>query len=77
MVPWVFIYGINILLMFASSIVMFYSLSAGYKALGLVPLFSGVFVLFGHFAVIFFVIEQRADLDIYLAQGGSEAVTPS
>lgn len=68
MVPWIIVYAINILGMFAGSIVMFYSLPGGYKAVGLVPMFASFAVLVGHLMVVFFAMEQRADLDIYMAQ---------
>ena len=61
MVPWVFIYGINILGLFTSSIVLFYSLEGGMKALGLLPLTTGCVLLVGHFAVLYFLMEQRSD----------------
>ena len=72
MVPWVLVYAVNILALFAGSIVIFYSFVGGYKALGMIPLFAGVFVLCGHCIVVFFIIEQRADLDIYLTQQASD-----
>ena len=61
MVPWVIIYGLNILGLFTSSIVIFYSLEGGMKALGLVPLTVGCCLLIGHFAVLYFVLDQRSD----------------
>ena len=72
MVPWVIVYAVNILGMFAGSIVMFYAVPGSFKAMGLVPLFGGIGTLMGHFAVIFFILEQRADLDIYLTQQARE-----
>jgi len=61
MVPWVLIYGLNILGLFTSSIICFYSLEGGFKALGLIPLLIGCFVLVGHFAVLYFLMDQRTD----------------
>eukprot|EP00093_Oithona_nana_P005416 05416.XXX_143387_144555_1 [CDS] Oithona nana genome sequencing. len=61
MVPWVIIYGLNILGLFTSSIVIFYSLEGGMKALGIFPLMLGCCLLIGHFAVLYFVLDQRSD----------------
>ena len=61
MVPWVIIYGLNILALFTSSIVIFYSLQGGMKALGIFPLVLGCVLLIGHFAVLYFVLDQRSD----------------
>jgi hypothetical protein len=58
MVPWVLMYGINLLGLFSASIVIFYSLEAGDKAIGLIPLCAGIFILLGHLLVTFFLIEQ-------------------
>ena len=58
MVPWVFIYGINCLVLFAAAIILFFNLGSGNKPLGLLPLFWGLTVLLGQIAVIFFIIEQ-------------------
>lgn len=82
MIPWAFVYGVNILGLFAGSIVMFYSFVGAWKTLGLIPLFLGVGVLIGHCCVIFFIIEQKADLEIYIMQHqgqnpGSEPNSPS
>ena len=72
MVPWVIVYAFNILGMFGGSIVLFYAMPGGWKTVGLLPLFGGIITLMGHFGVLFFVIEQRADLEIYLAQQGRD-----
>ncbi|TRY78684.1 hypothetical protein TCAL_06637 [Tigriopus californicus] len=82
MIPWAFVYGVNILGLFAGSIVMFYSFVGAWKTLGLIPLFLGVGVLIGHCCVIFFIIEQKADLEIYIMQHqgqnpGSDPNSPS
>ena len=61
MVPWIIIYGINILGLFTVSIVIFYSAEGGMKAFGVLPLFVGLFLLIGHFAVLYFLMEQRSD----------------
>ena len=61
MVPWIIIYGINILGLFTASIVIFYSMEGGLKAYGLLPLTTGCFLLIGHFAVLYFLMEQRSD----------------
>lgn len=58
MVPWVFVYGINCLVLFAAAIILFFNLGGGNKSLGLLPLFWGLTVLLGQIAVIFFIIEQ-------------------
>ena len=47
MVPWIIIYGINILGLFTASIVIFYSMEGGLKALGLLPLLVGKDEQFG------------------------------
>ena len=73
MVPWVIVYAVNILGMFAGSILMFYAMPGAWKTLGLLPLFGGIITLMGHFGVLFFMIEQRADLDIYLSAQAREA----
>lgn len=61
MVPWIIIYGINILGLFTVSIVIFYSAEGGMKAFGIFPLCVGLFLLVGHFAVLYFLMEQRSD----------------
>lgn len=80
MVPWVLVYGINTLLVFAGSIVLFYVMPGAWKTLGLLPMFGGIITLMALFAVVFFIIEQRADLDIYMSAqaregGGVSAVS--
>ena len=45
MVPWIIIYGINILGLFTVSIVIFYSAEGGMKAFGIFPLCVGLFLL--------------------------------
>lgn len=61
MVPWIIVYGINILGLFTASIVIFYSMEGSLKALGLLPLTVGCCLLVGHFAVLYFLMEQRSD----------------
>ncbi len=68
MVPWAFVYAANILGLFTSSMVLFFWLPGGSKAFGLVPLVWCAGILFGYCIVVFFIMEQRADLDIYLTQ---------
>ena len=80
MVPWIIVYAVNILGYFAGAIIMFYQLAGPWKALGIVPLTVGCFLLVGHFSVLFFCIEQRSD---YLSGAcnnlvdGSGASSPS
>ena len=52
MVPWVLVYGVNILGLFAGSIVAFYQMEGSLKSLGVVPLFWGTFILMGHILVM-------------------------
>ena len=52
MVPWVLMYAANILMLFAASIVMFYSFPGGYKSLGLVALATAIGVLIGEMTEI-------------------------
>ena len=77
MVPWIIIYGINILGLFTVSIVIFYSMEGGLKAFGLVPLFVGFFLLVGHFAVLYFLMEQRRDFYSGACNIVSEASSPA
>ena len=80
MVPWIIVYGVNILGYFAGAIIMFYQLAGPWKALGMLPLTVGCFLLVGHFSVLFFCVEQRSD---YLSGAcnnlvdGSGASSPS
>ena len=80
MVPWIIVYGVNILGYFAAAIIMFYQLAGPWKALGMLPLTVGCFLLVGHFSVLFFCVEQRSD---YLSGAcnnlvdGSGASSPS
>ena len=75
--PWVLIYGINILGLFTSSIVLFYSLEGGMKALGLLPFTTGCVLLVGHFAVLYFLMEQRSDFMSGACNIVSEASSPA
>jgi len=77
MVPWIIIYGINILGLFTVSIVIFYSMEGGLKAFGLLPLFVGFFLLVGHFAVLYFLMEQRRDFYSGNFNNVSEASSPA
>ena len=52
MVPWVLVYGCNILGLFAGSVVAFYQMEGSLKSLGVVPLFWGTFILMGHILVM-------------------------
>ena len=80
MVPWIVVYAINILGYFAGAIIMFYQLAGPWKALGILPLTIGCFLLVGHFSVLYFCVEQRSD---YLSGAcnnlvdGSGASSPS
>lgn len=79
MVPWVIMYALNILGMVAISFVMFYSFPGGYKALGFLVLLVAAVVFVGYCFVVFFVIEQRTDLDIYTTQqaNSQDRISPS
>ena len=59
MVPWVLVYGCNILGLFAGSVVAFYQMEGSLKSLGVVPLFWGTFILMGHILVMV----RRGSLD--------------
>ena len=61
MVPWVIIYGINILGLFGGSIFLFYSLDGSFKCFGILPLTLACVLLVGHFTVLYFLVEQRTD----------------
>ena len=52
MVPWVLVYGANILGLFAGSIVAFYQMHGALKAIGVIPLTWGIFILMGHILVM-------------------------
>ena len=56
MVPWVLVYGFNILGLFAGAIVAFYQMEGSLKSLGVVPLFWGTFILMGHILVMVRII---------------------
>lgn len=61
MVPWIVVYSFNILGYFVASVLFFYQLSGPWKALGVVPMLWAFFLIFGHFSVSYFCIEQRKD----------------
>ena len=61
MIPWIVVYGINILGYFACSIVIFYQGVGSTKAFGLVPLVHACCLVVGHFSVVYFALEQRSD----------------
>ena len=61
MIPWVFIYGLNILGLFGGSIFLFYTLDGSFKLLGTLPLTLACCLLAGHFTVLYFLVEQRSD----------------
>ena len=67
MVPWVLVYGCNILGLFAGSIVAFYQMQGGMKSIGVVPLCWGTFILMGHILVMVrrrIIVSDRAFLTL-------------
>ena len=75
--PWIILYGLNIIGLFASGIVAFYQLTNNLKLVGLLPLaygqlrhftpkfydqFAGCFLLVFYILVVFFVLEQKHKL---------------
>lgn len=61
MVPWLIVYGLNILGLFGSSIFLFYTLDGNFKLIGLIPLALSIGLLAGHITVMYFLAEQRND----------------
>jgi len=60
--PWIILYGLNIIGLFASGIVAFYQLTNNLKLVGLLPLAYGCFLLVFYILVVFFVLEQKHKL---------------
>merc|ERR1712110_1041370 len=61
-VPWILVYGLNTIGLFASGIIAFYQLDGQLKLIGLLPIGYGCFLLVFYILVIFFVLEQRHKL---------------
>ena len=62
MIPWLIVYGLNIIGYFAASIVIFYLGVGSTKACGVVPLIYACTLVVGHFSVVYFVLEQVGSL---------------
>jgi len=77
MVPWALVYAVNILCLLGFSFAGFYALPGGLKGLGAVPLVAATGLGVGHSIVVFFIVEQRQDLDIYTTQQAQGIVPPS
>ena len=63
MIPWLIVYGLNIIGYFAASIVIFYLGVGSTKACGVVPLIYACTLVVGHFSVVYFVLEQVGSLE--------------
>jgi len=60
--PWVCIYGLDIICLYAGGIMAFYQLDGELKVVGLLPIFYGSFLLVFYVLVVFFVLEQKHKL---------------
>ena len=69
MIPWLIVYGLNIIGYFAASIVIFYLGVGSTKACGVVPLIYACTLVVGHFSVVYFVLEQVGSLASFVKLG--------